>query len=64
MTIWAPISTAPEDGTGILVYDQSNEWQCEAWFDRSEGCFVFPDWARVHRSIDPTHWMPLPEPPK
>jgi hypothetical protein len=61
---WQKIETAPKDGTPILVYDKD-------WFDfmghqivvywledfgwRS-GCDQCPD--------DPTHWMPLPEPPK
>jgi hypothetical protein len=56
---WLPIETAPKDGTEILLtdghYKRTGYWarRIEAW------------------SIDtvvslnmPTHWMPLPEPPR
>jgi hypothetical protein len=70
---WQPIETAPKDGTWILVtggdigYNWDGDtipavttaqwhyksWQM-AWFD--SGCLGEYD--------NPTHWMPLPQPPK
>lgn len=61
MRKWMPISTAPRDGTSVLVYGPRrdggtyidvcpyymNEWTV-IWMDNYE---------------EPTHWMPLPEPP-
>jgi hypothetical protein len=55
---WQPIGTAPT-GTMILVCSMkasgARDW-----------CFV--DWMVggelvLHRAIQPTHWMPLPDPP-
>lgn len=59
---WQPIETAPKDGTEILVYApgfcQTALWESytfsEGWVNDSSG-----NWLN-----DPTHWMPLPEPPK
>lgn len=60
---WKPIETAPKDGTAILVY-----WR----FDTHK--FIHPaifiaglwvhDWDRDESvALEPTHWMPIPEPP-
>ena len=65
---WQPIETAPKDGTGFL-------WHIQTWpgfraigaghFDQSRNVFVVTDfWGDNDIVIDPTHWMPLPEPPK
>jgi hypothetical protein len=58
---WKHIHTAPKDGTFILV-----------WFEEAQHHFIlwwFADNWRFKGSnnipiVDPTHWMPLPEPPK
>ena len=59
---WQPIETAPKDGTNILAietetikivfwYSGLKEWGSQQdWFDDGK-------W-------EPTHWMPLPKPPK
>lgn len=62
MTEWRPIETAP-DGGAILLFDE--EWEATLGSIRigsnyGGGEFVVdacPD-------FNPTHWMPLPEPPK
>jgi len=53
---WQPIATAKKDRTGILVYDEDNEWQAKAWWDGDA-------WVCPHAVLSPTHWMPcLPDP--
>ena len=68
MSEWQDISTAPKDGTEILVagpaWDDLSKgffqtvamWIDHAWFQEQTD---YPD-AAVY---DPTHWQPLPEPP-
>ena len=79
MSKWQPIETAPKDGTKILVYKNkirfgSNEYdhfyfglnvydhyiEIAYWTDY--GCKI--DAFAPLFDKDPTHWMPLPEPPK
>lgn len=68
---WQPIETAPRDGTEIITvvkgfvptigwYD-GNEWLNHALlYDAVSSFLVDCDDIRYN----PTHWMPLPEPPK
>jgi hypothetical protein len=58
---WQPIETAPEGGYLVLVYPNyhgavtcAHRDDNGIWRDDLEGNF----------EIQPTHWMPLPEPPK
>ncbi len=64
---WRPIETAPKDGTRILAtWDET--WRndrphievCEAG---EEGGWFYGYYGDAP-AIPPTHWMPLPEPPK
>lgn len=69
---WQSIETAPKDGTPILVARQHKafgwvrgwaRWEdvrgISGWISR--GFFPIPgELGLAH----PTHWMPLPEPPK
>lgn len=64
---WQPIETAPRDGTSFLVWLPTPELgsNVQVWSRRTEkysgticGRFAFDFRA------GPTHWMPLPEPPK
>lgn len=60
--MWQPIETAPKDGTRVLMHKAGvgkystfvGWWNCrdESWRDIS------------HLFRDPSHWMPLPEPPE
>lgn len=56
---WQPIETAPKDGTQILLGKVGGSmivgfWNGYAWDDGDFDSNV--SW--------PSHWMPLPEPPK
>jgi hypothetical protein len=68
---WQPIETAPEhrgafmilhaDGTvGMAFREQSwkGRWR---W---SQAIRIDADGISMRTSAEPTHWMPLPEPPK
>lgn len=73
---WMPIETAPKDGTLIMVYKYVKPWRV---MGTAYWCVVgtfgnteISGW--ISRGItdppgnlglgEPTHWMPLPEPPK
>jgi hypothetical protein len=61
---WQDISTAPKDGTMVLVsYVYAEEPVCDiaAYMDSST---FGGSWLRMNRHLcRPTHWMPLPPPP-
>ena len=71
LTKWRPIETAPKDGTEIFVYGIANgelggpDKEPEIW----KVSWLFKYWSLCGAegyavNIDnPTHWMPLPEPP-
>ena len=57
---WKPIETAPHDWSLVLLWDGS---------DVTVGKFLNCDdieWIDVLNGFEvlPTHWMPMPEPPK
>ncbi len=64
---WEPISTAPKDGlTSILGYqrfESGGERMLTMMWSERGGHWSWR--ADVHSFIafEPTHWMPLPEPP-
>lgn len=70
MTEWQPIETAPK-GKMVLVYE--DEYQEYYVAENIKGVWQYAStsiWPRgtFKQNIDfvcmPTHWMPLPEPPK
>jgi hypothetical protein len=69
---WRDISTAPKDGTSVLLFSSGEmvvaRWDADYGFVDPEGAFVAPlsdGWDRAVKDhySDPTHWMPLPAPP-
>lgn len=69
---WQKIETAPKDGTQVLVSGMNGtDIVCQAYFaDKAayanwsgQGWVGWPFGQSVHLA-DPTHWMPLPDPPK
>lgn len=64
MNEWRPISTAPTDGTRVLLFcpDSEPEWQVMEgrWWQR------YQSWGESvwgESELHPTDWMPLPAPP-
>jgi len=64
---WSPIATAPKDGTKILVWrpheDHNNVAHAGVDFWKINH-YGNGEWYRSRRHQQPTHWMPLPPPPK
>ena len=57
---WQPIETAPMDGEVILIYLDGNWIASSRWVKTPNGkC-----WDFGLSKAEPTHWMPLPEPPE
>lgn len=54
---WRDISTAPKDGTQVLVWDEGAI--CMAGFNEDTGFWC--DYGNMEPA--PTLWMPLPSPP-
>ena len=72
MSEWQPISTAPKDMGFLLAYNADRRvhglvcwWPGGGW--NGDGCWGWDKepiaWSR-QRGNQPTHWMPLPEPPQ
>lgn len=61
MSEWQTIESAPKHGSDILLYEDFEPAVCKGyWADADE------EWrpSRGERFwLQPTHWMPLPEPP-
>jgi hypothetical protein len=68
---WQPIETAPRDGSSVIigcagkgsgegVYATEPGWK--GWPE--PGWYWVGEDADLARPIEPTHWMPLPPPPK
>ena len=66
---WQPIETAPKDGTTILLYVGKfcDDYAVAFWYG-DYWHVGLKEYARYTDRYDfefgnPTHWMPLPEPP-
>ena len=65
MMEWQPMETAPKDGTIVLGYDRkAKKWNVK--FMTYHTTMTGGYWRNevVTGVFNPTHWMPLPEPPK
>jgi hypothetical protein len=63
---WQPIETAPMDGTEVDLWANGRRTDCHIhcgeWLKwMSTSVDDEPRWLPIEQ---PTHWMPLPEPPK
>ena len=59
---WSDISTAPKDGTDIIVFRpgcKPNAYIPQVGTDY----FKRDKWMHSNGATQPTHWMPLPDPP-
>ena len=61
---WQPIDTAPKDRTKVLTYGPLKDGS--GFYQEVQGYWKSGYWPVVlmHNSLEPTHWMPLPDPPK
>jgi hypothetical protein len=65
---WQPIETAPKDGTPVLIHLNGGMTRIACWKER--GAFGAgwrdPIGHAEHAAIlgEPSHWMPLPDPPR
>lgn len=58
---WQPISTAPKDGTLIILFVPGLQGVCPGrWLCNADEGW----WSSYGRTANPTHWMPLPTAPK
>ena len=74
MSEWQPIETAPKDGTAFIGFDGRRPFLCTRQkyyvkYPHQDGGPTFRDGFSGdyydHISPEsPTHWMPLPAPPK
>lgn len=60
---WKPIETAPKDGFEVLLLFHKTGDRVVGVFQRRKKCWVNA-WTANEFYFPPTHWMPLPEPPK
>lgn len=65
---WQPIETAPKTGTVLLAYKSKvrmGQWDEQKYHKRPKPFWRYiGPWGDTYaRDNQPTHWMPLPEPP-
>ena len=61
---WRPISEAPRDGTRIIVYRPNAYKISHGYIDEiGEDYFKGKHWMKSNFVNQPTHFMPLPQPP-
>lgn len=71
MSEWQDIETAPKDGTWILGWPLWSTEDREGKYHKRSGEIKYVEgagyWFTMQQTMpawSPTHWMPLPEPPK
>jgi len=63
MAEWFPIASAPLGPMDVLVYCDDTREQFVA-FRSHDGRYQFSAHEGTRICCKPSHWMPLPEPPK
>lgn len=58
---WQPIETAPRDGENVLLADESGSMIVGFWNNRTN---AWDDGDYRSFMTWPTHWMPMPKPPR
>ena len=66
---WIPVSERlPEKNRSALVYFDSGNMAVGYWYDKDECISFWQIWTDdgwvSDADCEPTHWMPLPQPPK
>jgi hypothetical protein len=61
---WQPIETAPRDGEYFLAWNGNWRGLARFWEPNYEGDPPWVDETTQYIVPEPTHWMPLPEPPE
>jgi hypothetical protein len=66
---WQPIETAPKEGIAPIWLAAPGRmrlgyWLQGRWADFARHEQHYADTVRLDLNFTPTHWMPLPEPPK
>ena len=68
--IWLPIGVAPRDGTPILIFAPPSEYalyagsiQAVAYWNREDGWVLLQGTPFPWYAPEPSHFMPLPDPP-
>lgn len=65
MTDWLPIESAPKNGTRIMVYNSVTGTYCSSSIDGEWPFYGWNNYGNVGIWYPvPTHWQPLPDPPK
>jgi len=59
---WQNISTAPRDGTVILLWAPAWRWPSTGWTFADDPWQECP-YGGGKKEWQPTHWMHLPQPP-
>lgn len=63
---WQPIETAPKDGKCLLYVETDNGGEFHVLPRDKRGDWIYegePTYCQCGY-FNPTHWVPLPEPPK
>ena len=62
---WQPIETAPKDGTSVLVCRVNTKPEAAVQPIRTDWWSNhYEQWMKSNAYSQPTHWMPLPPPPR
>lgn len=63
---WQPIESAPRDGKCLLWVDTDDGGEVMVLQRDADGIWVYDSEPIVCADfwMDPTHWMPLPPPPR